>query len=262
MPEFAVVAENESDARMAFFLANRIFLEEGPSWMDVGYLPSWINLDGNSHPAETTSPIPPPHCTLWTDLDDSKFDRKFLRSIRRDVSGQRKGFDYPRAHKAKLLFNRLREQRGVEALVLVRDLDVDHPQKRRASLEKVREESPHLVIVLAMPNPNQEAWLLNLFIRTEDEKPSLSALQQELGFDPCRQAHELTAKDETAKRSAKRVVAHLMGNDRARKEICWTDTPLTVLEKQGDETNLNAYLQEVRQHLLPILDPSAHARKA
>ncbi|HEX8998385.1 MAG TPA: hypothetical protein VGB07_00715 [Blastocatellia bacterium] len=264
MPEFVVVAEDDSDARMAFLLANHLFEKEGPNWIAPGYLPCWINLYSNSHPPETEDSVPPPRCTKWTNLDEQRFDGSFLRSIRRDLAGQGKGFDYARAHKAKLLFVQLKASRSVDALILVRDLDADHPDQRLDSLERVRSESSGLVIVLATPLPNQEAWVLNLFDPTEDEKPKLAALRQELGFDPCHKAEELTAKDETAKRSAKRVVKELTGNSRERKERCWTN--VAVLgdsgKERGEGTNLKAYLEEVRKFLLPILDPSLIHRQS
>lgn len=266
MPDFVVVAENDTDARMAFLLANQIFEKEGPSWMEKDYLPRWIDLHGNGYHYEAEDAPPLPKCTQWVQLDEDNFDGKFLRSIRRDLTGKGKGFDYSRAHKAKLLFIQLRKTQSVDALILIRDLDSDHPLPRRNSLEQVRNESPSLVIVLATPYPNQEAWVLNLFQPTETEKTILAALRKELGFDPCQKPEELTAKDETAKRSAKRVVRELTGGSRERKEQCWQETQLSVLgnddDERGKETNLKAYLKEVREHLLPILDPTFIQRKA
>ncbi len=258
MPEFVVVAEDDTDARMAFLLANRIFEDEGPDWLAGAYLPGWVDLHGNGHPPEVDDAPPPPKCTRWTHLDEQDFDGKFLRSLRRDLSGRGKGFDYARAHKAKLLFIRLRKTRPVDALILVRDLDLAHPRQRRASLEQVRDESPELVIVLATPFPNQEAWVLNLFQPAEDEELILAALRQELGFNPCQKPEALTATEETAKRSIKRVVKELTGNSRERKERCWMDARLSRLnsDDRGQNTYLKAYLEEVRRLLLPMLDPS------
>ena len=102
---------------------------------------------------------------------------------------------------------------------------------------------------------------MNGFLPTQAETAILTKLKQELGFDPCHKAEELSASEETAKRNAKRVVTELTGNDRARKEQCWTDTPLSVLRERGQETNLAAYLKEVSDHLLPLLDPSFSYRK-
>lgn len=59
MPEFVVVAEDDSDARMAFLLANHLFEKEGPNWIAPGYLPCWIDLHGNAHPPETKDSVPP-----------------------------------------------------------------------------------------------------------------------------------------------------------------------------------------------------------
>lgn len=266
MPEFVVVAEDDTDARMAFLLANRVFEEHGPSWIDEAYFPYWVDLEGNSHSAAAASEVPPPKCTLWRNLDEQRFAGKFLRSNRRELNGKGKGFDYARAHKAKMLFIQLRKIRAVDALILVRDLDPDHPEPRRHSLEQVRNESPELIIVLATPFPNQEAWVLNLFQPTEAETQILIALRQELGFDPCQKPEELTATDQIAKRSIKRVVRELTGGSRDRKEQCWSSAQLSILKNDDDErgikTNLKAYLNEVKQLLLPIIDPSFPGQKA
>jgi hypothetical protein len=268
MPDFVVVAENDADASMVFLLANRIFQEEGPDWMDAAYLPKWMDLRGECHPPVTPDGIPRPKCTQWTKLDDKSFAEHPLRSLARDSSGQAQGFDFARGRKAALLFKQLRAQAGqphsIDALILVRDLDVKplQAQERRRSLELVRQESPDVVIILALPNPNQEAWVLNGFLPNQAETAILTKLKQELGFDPCHKAEELSASEETAKRNAKRVVTKLTENSRARKEQCWTDTPLSVLRQRGQETNLAAYLKEVSDHLLPLLDPSFPNRKA
>ncbi len=264
MPEFVVVAEHETDARMSFFLANQIFQTEGPAWMDKGYLPRWVNLRGESYPVVTDAEPPPPKCTKWTEVKAMAGGIKLQRNLRRDSNGQAAGFDYAQGRKAAFLFNQLRQTQPVDALILVRDLD-DQPQ-RRTSLEQARRDHPEIITVLATPNPKQEAWVLNLFEPTDEEQPLLEHLRENLGFDPCHKAEELSAKDDTAKRSAKRVVKELTGDNRERKERCWTETALSVLgdddHPRGKETYLKAYLNEVRQHLLPILDPASVHQKA
>ena len=81
----------------------------------------------------------------------------------------------------------------------------------------------------------------------------MTDLRQELGFAPNVHAHQLDAKDEQAKRSAKRVLRVLTGNDRDREERCWKVTPLETLRARGEATGLRDYLAEVEQHLLPLV---------
>ena len=255
MPEFLVVAEGETDARMVRLLAERIFLEEGedwvreqcaeevPQWMQEDYLPQWH--------------APQPNATgvTWRAVRQFAREGSFRQAFGHNVAGKARGIYYAQARNALFFLSRLRQSRRIDALVWVVDLD-DQPE-RREGLEQAREEAQkadsRIVIVLATPDPKQEAWVLNGFICEGDEEPTLEALRQELGFDPCHKAEELQAKDETAKRSAHRVVRALLGESRERKEKCWSATPLATLRDRGGKTNLAAFLAEVTDFLLPLL---------
>ncbi|MGH9753175.1 MAG: hypothetical protein ACREA2_10360 [Blastocatellia bacterium] len=255
MPEFAVVAEGETDARMAQLLAERIFLEEGPDWIREDctesvpewvrehYLPKWSGLESNST------------YSTWRTVKHLCTESNFRRAFGHNESGKPRGIYYAQGRNALFLLGRLRKTKPIDGLVLV--VDLDHQPERRDGLTEARKEveeaKDQVVILLATPNPKQEAWVLNGLVCEGHEAQALEALRQELGFDPCHKAEELRAKDETAKRSAHRVVKALIGESRERKEKCWTDTPLTILRERGEATYLNTYLIEVEERLLPLL---------
>lgn len=90
---------------------------------------------------------------------------------------------------------------------------------------------------------------------TEKETGALAELRRELGFNPCADAHQLTASDHDthSKRSAKKVLARLTGDSFAREQKCWEsidvrDPPSPAAERTG----LTEYLQSVRAELVPL----------
>jgi hypothetical protein len=70
----------------------------------------------------------------------------------------------------------------------------------------------------------------------------------------CEEAHRLTAKDEQATRSAKRVVRSLTNHDDAREERCWTETPVERLRARGEGSGLRAFFDEVKTGVVPLLN--------
>jgi hypothetical protein len=147
-------------------------------------------------------------------------------------------------------------QRGdaIDAVLLIRDMD-DQPE-RETGLGQARTEAQHWTrapIILGCANPKREVLVLCGFEPgTDDEHTSLRALRQELGLSPNERAHELDAKDEQARRSAKRVLRVLVGDDRDR-EARWKETPLDTLRARGEQTGLRAFLAELQAHLLPLV---------
>jgi hypothetical protein len=143
----------------------------------------------------------------------------------------------------------------IDAALVIRDMD-DQPD-RRTGLEQARTEAQSWVsfrIVLGCPDPMREAWVLCGFEpEGDDEQATLSEIRRDLGFSPHVDAHLLTAKDEQAKRSAKRVLRALTMDDRDREDRCWQETPLDTLRARGELTGLRAYLAEVEQNLVPLL---------
>lgn len=245
MPQFVVVAEAEADARHVCSLADRIFLEEGPEWVGDDLLPNLRNWSGLE---------PGTSFTKWTKIKELAQRHNLPRYRRRTSEPQ--GSYYAQSQKVIWLVNKLRTARIIEALVLACDLDSEHDQ-RRTGLKQTREEArEHLIVVLATPNPKREAWVLNGFVcagRHEEQK--LESLRQELGFDPCLEAHRLRYASRTSRteRDPKRIVKHLTNENWEREQQCWTETPLSTLRERGVKTYLAEFLDEVKDRLLRLI---------
>lgn len=109
-------------------------------------------------------------------------------------------------------------------------------------------------IILGCAHAKREAWVLCGFEPENDEEHArLYELRQDLGFPPHEHAHRLDAKDERAKRNAKRVLRQLTGEDREREERCWKETPLDTLRGRGEMTGLRSYLEELEHHVVPLI---------
>jgi hypothetical protein len=142
----------------------------------------------------------------------------------------------------------------LDAVLLIRD--DDRRTERLQGLERARRESTLAVpIVIGLAHPKRECWILAGFLAgNSDEERRLEELRQNLGFYPCVQAHQLTAKHDHDKRSAKRALAHLIGQGAEREAQC-LQTDVRLLEQRGQETGLTAFLSEVRSRLLPLFRP-------
>ncbi len=243
MIEIAVVVEAEADAKIVCALADRLLLEEGPSWIEDHLLPvirNWSGLEEGSA------------FTKWTSIDD--LFRQFPRlRFRRRSSEQKKKPYYATARKAIILTPLLRGETP-NALILMCDLDSQ--QERRDGLAQAREdEQTHLTVIIATPNPKREAWALNGFVcGNEREQAELESIQQEINFDPCREAHRLryTSQSSQAARDPKKILARLTAGSREREAQCWMETPLATLRERGEETRLKDFLDEAGSAMLPL----------
>jgi hypothetical protein len=143
----------------------------------------------------------------------------------------------------------------VDAVLVIRDMD-DRPD-RKTGLGEARAEAQAWAsfrIILGCADPKREAWVMCGFEpETDEERVLLGDLRSALGFQPHLEAHRLVAKDEQAKKSAKRVLRLLTGKDRERERRCWTDTSLDVLRERGGTTGLRDYLVDVERDLVPLL---------
>ena len=143
----------------------------------------------------------------------------------------------------------------IDGVVLVWDMD-GQASERRCGLEQARAEAQKLVqfqIIFGQPDRMREAWILAGFVpRSPDERARLDSERQEPGFDPSLDAHLLTAADERAKRSAKRVLAALTGGEWEREERCWTRTALATLRERGVGSGLVEFLDEIAARLVPL----------
>lgn len=241
---FAVVCEAEADFRTASRLAERVLID-AIDWLEEGHLAD---------------------CPLWHGLSEG---RVFLlwREVK-DIAA-REGikshghFDdrpaEPDAHagrRALLLLKKFHRDPPLHGVLLIRDDDRD--RRRRDGLEQARNESElRERIVIGLAHCKRESWVLTGFDPADvAEDARLQALRTELGFDPRTASHELTAKGDTDKRSAKRVLGELTENDLDRESQCWEATPLPTLHGRGAENGLSDYLTQVRERLVPgILRP-------
>lgn len=139
------------------------------------------------------------------------------------------------------------------AVILVRDSDGKRDE-RVQGLEQARQDRRWpFPVLIGVAHTMRECWVLAGFIpETKQEKAELAALQKKLGFDPTVRSAELDAKNETAKRSPKRVLRNLTGGDKDREAQCWTDTDLARLHGRGADNGLSAFLREVEENLVPL----------
>ena len=245
-----VFCEAQADFQIAADLIDRVLREAGEPWvadvMDAApdEIRSWHG-DGEGHELFDLHRL------------DHHVDRLRVRVPHGHFGGQRGAAG---ALMARTAFSIVRAlvKRGatIDAVVVVWDMG-DQPAIRRAGLMQARTEAQGWAgfrIVLGCPNAMREAWVLCGFDPDgPHEGTRLHVLREELGFHPNVDAHRLDAKDEQAKRSAKRVLRQLTDDDRAREQRCWRDTPLEALRARGEATGLRDYLLEVEQHLLPLV---------
>jgi len=141
---------------------------------------------------------------------------------------------------------------AIDAVCLVRDMD-DQGADRRRGLGQARSEAELLSsfrTVVGCADAMREAWVLAGFeAESPDEVERLEDLRQALGFSPCVEAHRLDAKDESAKKSPKRVLRVLTLGDRDREARCWGESPLALLRDRGDASGLRSFLDEVANTL-------------
>ncbi|HEV3383421.1 MAG TPA: hypothetical protein VG097_01330 [Gemmata sp.] len=142
----------------------------------------------------------------------------------------------------------------VDAIVLVPDSDTK--EDRLKGLEQARDyvKAPFPIIV-GLAHTKRECWHISGFEPENDtEHKILSELRSELGFDVRTQSEELTAKhrDTIDKRSAKRVLAKLCGNNTEREQRCLTALSITELKKRGENNGLAPFLDELTTRLVPL----------
>ena len=247
MPEFIVVAENESDARMVCALADRVLLEASPDWLDENILPhsrSWTSIEGNYS------------CTRWTNISDLYKNHRLPR-YRGHVNNTPQGIDTAVTRKAIRLVLKIKaEQPEREIIALVLSRDLDSQKERRDGMQlAISEIESNLYVALASQYPKRENWILNSFQSHDDrEEQRLATIRQRLNFDPCEEAHRLRYSSNTSDpaRNPKKIVEELE-IDFEREQKCWNGVPLDILRTRGENTYLRHYLDEVGEKLLPLL---------
>jgi hypothetical protein len=240
--------EAQADFRIARDLVDRVLREAGPTWlsnlMDTPEDLRVYEVDGEGRPFFDLHRLDRYADDLSVRVPHGHFDGRpgaagalMARTVFWIVRALMKGGN------------------DITAVIIVWDMD-DQPGPRREGLHQARTEAESWAsfrIVLGCPNPKREAWVLVGFEPcADDEVARVAALRKELGFAPNVDSHRLTAKDQQAKRSAKRVLDLLTLEDAAREELCWTETPLELLRSRGEQNGLRDFLLEVEERLVPL----------
>lgn len=242
MPEatksIVVICEGPADRRTACELADRV-LYQAIDWFSPDLLDAfrhWRGLRANDE------------FLAWKDV--SSFAQKANVKIHGHFDGFPGEPDAWMARRALALVTK-DAGKGFDAVMLIRDSDGN--QARREGLEQARKSSLPFPVVIGVAHSKRESWFLAGFeARDEAERGRLDALKRELGFDPTERAHELNARAPGAKRDAKRVLDTLLGGDRERESMCWTESNLELFEARGKETGLAEFLDEIRERLVPL----------
>lgn len=245
---FFVVHEAAADFTMATEIADRVLTAE-IEWLDdtpidgvgktvLDTLREWIGEHPSGEPL------------IWTSIPDRA--RELGIRVRGHFNGEPGLEDAKAARRAIAYLLRLDET--VDAILLIRDMD--NKADRRRGLDQARtyfDSRTRVVIGLAIPE--RECWVLSGFDpKDEAEGAKLKEEIQNLGFDPCRKSHQLTAcNDDQAKRSPKRVHKELIRQDLDRERECWQVTTLSMLKERGADNGLRAYLKEVADRLVPLI---------
>jgi hypothetical protein len=139
-------------------------------------------------------------------------------------------------------------------VILARDGDGNAKARRRGFTQVVEHFSWPFAVVLAMPEPESEAWFICGFEPSSDaERATHTKLCARLSFNPVTKPHRLTSKPNDAATDAKRVLDGLCP-DSKRRTACLT-VPLDVLAQRGEQAGLAQLLADLREHLVPLLDP-------
>ncbi len=239
----AVVHEHECDFDTATELADRVLCEA------IGWLEEC--LTGQRHWISTNRLN---ERLTWTGIKQSA-KQALVRAHGHFADGP--GFPDAIAARRALEYLLLEFDGELDAVLFIRDQD--HQPTRKRGLEQARSEHERSiakpVIVVGLAVVEREAWVICGF---DPQDPSEHVLlddeRQTLGFYPHERSHQLTAcKDDTAKRSPKRVLKALTNGEYERERQCWNTTPLALSRERGTENGLVAFLDEVRTRLAPLI---------
>lgn len=159
------------------------------------------------------------------------------------------------------------EQPRPDALIVVRDTDgrLDRTEGLEQALKLTQELNPSWPVLVATPHQDAEAWFVAGFVASPGaEAQRLAKLKKELSFSPPDEPHRLTAHPNSAATDAKRVLRVLAFDESESRPpspeelsaLCnRTLKDLALLEKRGGPCKLGAFLQELREKLVPVMIP-------
>jgi len=242
MPEdgpvsIVIVCEDEPDRRIACELADRVICDR-LKWITSDQLDTYRQWRG------------------WTDgttfLKISQV-RNLAKQRRISAAGKfdgRPGADY--SHAARLTFLLLLSlDPRPNAIALV--VDTDDVIRGREGCRQARDQQEGrkwpFAIVLGLAHPKRECWVLSAFVpSTDEDRRKLLNLRKRLGFNPCEHSERLTAIHNHDKKSAKRVLKLLAGDD----ESFWQTAGLKLLTDRGQHNGLADFITEVNDRLIPL----------
>jgi hypothetical protein len=241
-----VVCEARADFETASVLADRLICES-IDWIEPDSLDYHRRYDGH----DSDRPF-----LTWARLEELAKEASIRP--RGFIEGQPADLDAAQAQRALIYIKA--KLPATEAVLLVRD--DDREKVRRRGLEQARAASSmRECIIIGLAHTKRECWVLAGFeARNDQERDLLAEVREELGFDPCTRAEELTAKHDHDKRSAKGVLKRLVQSNHEREASCWKHTPLQLLRDRGESTGLRDYLDEIQKRLVPLLGPSYRPR--
>ncbi len=241
----AVVCEAPADHELATHLADRLLLERLPWLHDVSldHVRRWQGLLEHE-------PFLP-----WDQVP--RLAREKPLRVNGKFGAESGAMDAANARRALLLFATLPKSQQPHAVMLIRD--TDGHEERCIGLQQARTDPQRpwpFPIVIGAEHCKRESWILAGFQASDQkEQLRLSELRQHLGFHPCEKPEQLTASDdaESSKRSAKKVLAALTGNDPVRDHPCYRETPLDLLRQRGQLCGLSNFLAYVEKRIVPLV---------
>jgi hypothetical protein len=144
--------------------------------------------------------------------------------------------------------------------IVIISLDSDRDTGRTAALRTGAsavgatrpEGSP--TVVLALANPEHEAWRIAAFRPSTDvERGYLDEICRELSFDPTREPHRMVSASRNAGRDVKAIHHRLMDETRSAQALA--EAAIEELEGVSKSCGLPTYVTEIRSALIEI-DPS------
>lgn len=236
-PRFDIViaAEDESDARRAKSLIDRLFLTdidwlaEQPEHAQASLLDGFREWRGHDHESSFLD-IHKVHALA---------DARGLPSPRGHFDGRPAAPDYHSAVRALWL---LLDGGLPRALVWIRDTDGQRSRITGWQHACVTAGAEFSVLIGGFPHECMEAWLLASC--EADGRPALRELREQLGFDPAAQPERLSHK-KNAPKSAKAVCDAL-----AISDANWEGASLEDLLQRGVGCGLAAFVADVRDKLV------------